>query len=122
MPVLATSHVFQPGSEPAGNLDLDGILVAETPWLLNRADALYDPVTRSWPQASGSMGRLFAMGIDAQRVFTLLPQMQQDPNTRVDGATGVLALQPDGRISRLVPWGEIRDGQLSELAPMPLLP
>lgn len=122
MPVLATSHVFQPGSDPAGNLDLDGILVAETPWLLSRSDALYEPVTRSWPQASGAMGRLFAMGIDAQRVFTLLPQMQQDPNTRVDGATGVLALQPDGRISRLVPWGEIRDGQLSQLAPMPLLP
>ncbi len=122
MPVLATSHVFQPGSDPAGNLDLDGILVAETPWLLNRSDALYGPVTNSWPQASGAMGRLFAMGIDAQRVFTLLPQMQQNVSTRVEGATGTLTLQADGRISRLVPWGEIRDGQLSELTPMPLMP
>ncbi|SDU22518.1 penicillin-binding protein activator [Halopseudomonas salegens] len=118
LPVMATSHVFQPGSDPADNLDLEGVLVAETPWLLHQTDALYQPVVDSWPQASGALGRLFAMGVDAQRIFTLLPQMQLDQSTRLEGATGVLTLKADGRISRQVPWGIVHDGQLSEWKPL----
>lgn len=122
MPVLATSHVFQPGTPAADNLDLEGLLVAETPWLLNRSDALYQQVVSHWPAADGGLGRLFAMGVDAQRIFTLLPQMQQDPETRLEGASGVISLQPGGRISRIPPWGEIHNGALKPVQAARLAP
>lgn len=112
LPVYATSHVYQVGGDK--NNDLDGILVAETPWLLSRSDSLYESVTQNWPQAGGALGRLYAMGIDAQRIFTRLPQMQQYPETTVNGATGVLSLSPDGRVSRELAWGVIQEGRLTE--------
>ncbi|WP_339647977.1 penicillin-binding protein activator [Halopseudomonas pelagia] len=112
LPVYATSHVYQVGNEQ--NNDLDGILVAETPWLLTRSDSLYDSVTQNWPQAGGALGRLYAMGIDAQRIFTRLGQMQQYPETTVNGATGILSLSSDGRIRRELSWGVIQEGRLAE--------
>jgi uncharacterized protein len=115
LPVYATSHVYQLGGDPSENADLDGIFVAEIPWLLTRNDSLYDPVSRSWPQASGALGRLYAMGVDAQRVFTRLPQMQEFSETRVEGATGTLQLAQDGRIERRLQWGVIRDGRIVPL-------
>lgn len=121
LPVYATSHVYQAG-EGSQNTDLDGILVAETPWLLSRSDSLYNSVTQNWPQATGALGRLYAMGIDAQRIFSRLPQMQQYPGTTINGATGILSLSADGSIRREVSWGVIRNGELTEspaLLPMP---
>lgn len=113
LPVYATSHVYQVGSDGQQNADMDGIAVAEIPWLLTRDDNLYAQVTSNWPQAQGPLGRLYAMGIDAQRVFTRLPQMQQHAATRVNGATGQLTLAPDGRIHRELSWGVMDRGQLS---------
>ncbi len=113
LPVFATSHVYQVGLDGQQNTDMDGIVVAEIPWLLTREDALYSQVTNNWPQAQGPLGRLYAMGIDAQRIFSRLPQMQQFSSTRVDGATGELTLSPDGRIQRQLSWGVMERGQLS---------
>jgi len=117
LPVYASSHVYQVGPDGQQNADMDGIMVAEIPWLLTRDDKLYDQVTSNWPQAQGPLGRLHAMGIDAQRVFSRLPQMQQHASTRVNGATGGLSLAPDGRIRRELSWGVMERGQLSPLPP-----
>ncbi|MBL4834077.1 MAG: penicillin-binding protein activator [Pseudomonas sp.] len=115
LPVYATSHVYQVGPDGQQNADMDGIMVAEIPWLLTRDDKLYGEVISNWPQAQGPLGRLYAMGIDAQRVFSRLPQMQQRASTRVSGATGGLSLSPDGRIRRDLSWGVMERGQLSPL-------
>lgn len=113
LPVYATSHAYQVGMDRQQNADMDGIMVAEIPWLLTRDDRLYDQVTSNWPQAQGPLGRLYAMGIDAQRIFVRLPQMQQHPSTRINGATGQLTLAADGRIHRNLSWGVMERGQLS---------
>ncbi len=112
LPVYATSHSYQVDPSGAQNTDLDGLLVAETPWLLDQDDPLYSSVTSNWPQAAGPLGRLYAMGIDAQRIFSRLPQMRQYPDTRIDGATGLLSLGQGGRIQRDLAWGQIQDGLL----------
>lgn len=119
LPVYATSHAYRLslGGEP--NADIDDLLIAEIPWLLERSDSLYQSVVDSWPAAAGPMGRLYAMGIDAQRIFSRLLQMQEQPDTRIDGATGRLSLDRDGRIRRELSWGQIVDGQLQ---PLPSLP
>lgn len=117
LPVYATSHSYQIDPTGAQNTDLDGLLIAEIPWLLDHSDPLYSDVTGNWPQASGAIGRLYAMGVDTQRIFSRLPQMRQYPDTRIEGATGELSLDASGRIQRNLSWGQIRDGILQPAAP-----
>src|SRR5690606_21996286 len=81
---------------------------------------LYNTVVSSSPAAAGPTGRLYAMGVDAQRIFNRLLQMQEHPETRIHGATGTLSLDPSGRVRRELSWGQIVDGQLQpvgDLAP-----
>jgi outer membrane PBP1 activator LpoA protein len=117
LPVYATSHAYQIDSSGMQNTDLDGLLIAEIPWLLEQNDPLYSDVTGNWPQAGGALGRLYAMGVDTQRIFARLPQMREYPDTRIEGATGELTLDSTGRIQRLLPWGQIRNGVLEPAAP-----
>lgn len=112
LPVYATSHAYRLSIHGAANEDIDGLTIAEIPWLLHNADYLYDTVVGSWPAAAGPLGRLYAMGVDAQRIFNRLLQMQEHPETRIEGATGTLSLDQHGRIRRELSWGQMVDGQL----------
>lgn len=114
VPVYATSHLFS-GSNGAQDNDLNGIRFCETPWLLNSSDALRQQVSSQWPQAGGSLGRLYAMGLDAYRLAPRLSQLKALPDTHVDGASGSLSLAPDQRVQRQLPWAEYRDGQVQPL-------
>ncbi|MFA5679482.1 MAG: penicillin-binding protein activator [Pseudomonas sp.] len=115
LPVYATSHAYRLSVHGEPNEDVDGLMIAEIPWLLHNSDRLYDTVVSSWPSAAGPMGRLYAMGVDAQRIFSRLLQMQEQPDTRIAGATGNLSLDQNGRIHRELSWGQIKDGQLHPL-------
>ncbi|WP_285260212.1 penicillin-binding protein activator [Halopseudomonas bauzanensis] len=121
LPVYAASRAYRLSLNGEPNPDIDGIMIAEIPWLLTRSDPLYQTVVDSWPTAAGPMGRLYAMGVDAQRIFSRLLLMQEQPETRIDGATGTLSLNSNGRILRVLPWGEMVDGQLRPMLEPPLL-
>jgi len=115
VPVYATSHLYSGGNNQTQNLDLEGIRFCETPWLLHSNDALQQQVTQQWPQAAGSLGRLFAMGIDAYRLAPRLSQLKALPGSQVEGLTGSLSLNPAQRIERQLPWAEFRNGQVQPL-------
>ena len=68
-----------------------------------------------WPQAAGSLGRLYAMGMDAYTLAPRLNQLKALPDTRVDGLTGQLSMNPSQRVQRQLPWAEFRDGQVQRL-------
>jgi len=117
VPVYATSHLYNPKEEQNQYLDLEGIQFCETPWLLNASpiDNLPQLVGSQWPQASGSLGRLYAMGADAYRLAPRLAQLKTMPDTRIDGLSGSLSLSPDQRIQRQLPWATFHDGQVQRL-------
>lgn len=115
VPVYATSHLYTGSNDQAQYLDLNGIRFCETPWLLNSNDPLRQQVDRQWPQAGGSLGRLYAMGVDAYRLAPRLNQLKALPESRVDGLSGSLSLNPAQRIERQLPWAEFRDGQVQRL-------
>ncbi|MDU9410735.1 penicillin-binding protein activator [Pseudomonas sp. zfem005] len=115
VPVYATSHLFTGSNNQAQYLDLNGIRFCETPWLLNSNDPLRQEVDRQWPQAGGSLGRLYAMGVDAYRLAPRLNQLKALPESRVDGLSGSLSLNPAQRVERQLPWAEFRDGQVLRL-------
>lgn len=115
VPVYATSHLYSASNDPAQYQDLNGIRFCETPWLLNGDDPLRQQVGNQWPQAGGSLGRLYAMGVDAYRLAPRLTQLKALPETKVDGLSGRLSLNPARRVERQLPWAEFRDGQVQRL-------
>ena len=115
VPVYATSHLFSASGDQAQYNDMNGIRFCETPWLLNANDPLRQQVAAQWPQANSSLGRLYAMGIDAYRLSSRLGQLKALPDSRVDGLSGVLSITPSQRVQRQLPWAEFVNGQVQRL-------
>jgi hypothetical protein len=115
VPVYATSHLFTGSHSQAQYADLNGIMFCETPWLLNVNDPLRQQASSQWPQADGGLGRLYAMGADAYHLAPRLTQLKALPETRLDGLSGSLSLNPAQRIERQLPWAEFRNGQVQRL-------
>lgn len=115
VPIYATSHLYNPNQDQNQYLDLEGIMFCETPWLLNSGDNLPQQASAQWPQASSSLGRLYAMGADAYRLAPLLSQLKALPETRIDGYSGNLRLSPNQRIERQLPWATFHDGLIQRL-------
>lgn len=115
LPVYATSHVFSASGDPAQYNDMTGIRFCETPWLLDTSNPLRQQVTQQWPQANGSMGRLYAMGVDAYTLAARLGQLKALPDSRVEGLSGNLGMGANQRIERQLPWAQFVGGQVQRL-------
>jgi outer membrane PBP1 activator LpoA protein len=115
LPVYATSHVFSASGDQAQYNDMTGIRFCETPWLLDTSNPLRQQVTRQWPQANGSMGRLYAMGVDAYTLAARLGQLKALPDSRIEGLSGNLGMSASQRIERQLPWAQFVGGQVQRL-------
>lgn len=115
LPVYATSHLHAATNNRSQYLDLEGIRFAETPWLLDPQLPLRQDIERKWPQAQGSLGRLYAMGADAYLLAPRLNQLLALPETELQGLSGTLMLTPKQRIERHLPWAEFRGGEVQRL-------
>ena len=119
LPVYATSHVFSASGDQNQYNDMNGIRFCETPWLLDTANPLRQQVAAQWPQAGGSLGRLYAMGVDAFELSSRLGQLKALPENRVDGLSGSLSMDSSQHIQRQLPWAEFANGQIHRLPDTP---
>lgn len=115
VPVYATSHLNSGNNGQTLPSDLSGIRFCETPWLLDHSEPMHQQVVAQWPQAAGSLGRLYAMGIDAYNLAPRLGQLKNLPDSHIDGHTGQLSMDSAQRIERSLPWAEIQNGQVQRL-------
>lgn len=115
VPVYATSHLYSASGDVNQYNDMNGIRFCETPWLLDANDPLRRQVTAQWPQAAGSLGRLYAMGVDAYRLAPRLGQLKSLPDSRIDGESGSLGMSQSQRVVRQLPWAEFANGQVQRL-------
>ncbi|MES2871004.1 MAG: penicillin-binding protein activator [Pseudomonadota bacterium] len=115
LPVYATSHVFSASGDQNQYNDMNGVRFCETPWLLDSSNPLRQQVAAQWPQAGGSLGRLYAMGIDAYNLTPRLGQMKALPDSQIDGLSGSLRMSPTQRVERQLPWAEFVNGQVQRL-------
>ncbi|MBA1377953.1 penicillin-binding protein activator [Pseudomonas brassicacearum] len=115
VPVYATSSVFSVSGDQNQYNDMNGVRFCETPWLLDANDPLRQQVTAQWPQAGGSLGRLYAMGADAYRLAPRLGQLKALPESRIEGLSGSLAISPTQRVQRQLPWAQFVNGQVQRL-------
>ncbi|MHC8365384.1 penicillin-binding protein activator [Pseudomonas sp. ZT5P21] len=119
VPVYATSHVFSASGDVNQYNDMNGIRFCETPWLLDANDPLRKQVTAQWPQAGGSLGRLYAMGVDAYRLAPRLGQLKALPDSRIEGQSGSLGMTQNQRVVRQLPWAQFVSGQVQRLPDTP---
>jgi outer membrane PBP1 activator LpoA protein len=91
-PTYATSMVFGGNQVIGRNVDLNGVLFAEMPWLL----VPDHPAVMIYPRAenfSVEQERLYALGIDAVRIATIMAQNPQlEEGSVLDGVTGQISL------------------------------
>jgi outer membrane PBP1 activator LpoA protein len=119
VPVYATSHVYSASGDVNQYNDMNGIRFCETPWLLDSSDPLRQQVVAQWPQAAGSLGRLYAMGVDAYRLAPRLGQLKALPDSRIDGESGSLGMTQTQRVVRQLPWAQFVSGQVQRLPDTP---
>ncbi len=104
IPVYATSQVFDGQRMDART---DGLRLCLAPW-----QAGAGPLRTASTPPPTSADMLFAMGADAQMLYSKLPMMRANPSLHVPGNTGYLSMDDERRVVRTLVWGVLKDGQL----------
>jgi uncharacterized protein len=111
IPVYATAQVFDPSSTARDN-DLNGFIFADTPALLTPDDDAADlrtDVQSFWPQRSREL-RFYGMGFDAYSLIASLYANDGSPWS-MRGMSGDLSLDTQGRVRRVLPLAQFRNGR-----------
>lgn len=110
IPTYATSAIYESSRQ---NGDLNDLLFADTPWVLETGAApptLAATLHRYWPQRTSVQWiRFYGFGFDA---FRLMFALHENPNTlsSYPALSGVLSLDETGRVRRELPLAQFRDG------------
>lgn len=114
LPVYSTSFIYS--MDGRSNVDLNGIMFADTPWLISPhawMAGLPELYNEFWP-AERRLGRLHAMGYDAYHLVAKLSGFRNDKirgsMDEFDGATGRLYLDAAGRVHRRLAWAQFQRG------------
>ncbi|MGI9223083.1 MAG: penicillin-binding protein activator [Woeseiaceae bacterium] len=115
LPVYSTSSIY--AMDGRSDSDLNGILFADIPWIIAPQSwirYLPEAFQEYWPEER-RLARLHAMGYDAYHLVAPLFAARSGTMPEVDGATGRLYLDSNGRIHRKLAWAEFQRGE-----PVPL--
>jgi len=107
----ATSDSFEP--HPTANQDLEGLQLADMPWMLGGelADSVHDAAHAAWPTGGPRRNRLYAFGFDAYLLAAALHAQGGATQVDVQGLTGRLSLDAERRVHRELVWGSMHNGQ-----------
>ncbi len=121
LPVYSTSRVYELDSN-VDNTVLNGITFDDMPWTLEESGSMADmrsTLAKDWPNNFAGNSRLYALGFDAYRLVPLLYNTHAIGEP-LPGVTGLLSLDPDGRVHRRLDWASFQDGSVDLLAPVDL--
>ncbi len=114
IPIYATSHIFTGNVNQQADMDMNGALFIDMPWILfpRGGAASIQPVINANFQADASIyRRLYALGVDAFHLIPHLFRLAFEDNASFIGETGKLSMSEDGRINRKLLWGKIINGK-----------
>lgn len=110
LPVFSTSHIFSGRLNRKKDNDLNGIQFTDLPWLLESSE-LKTEIEQNHKRAKGNYARLYAMGVDAFRLYPRLRQLSALPNSKIFGVTGDLSIDFEGKIHRKMPFAQFKRGR-----------
>lgn len=111
IPAYATSSVFE--LDGRSNSDLNGIMFADMPWIIAPQpwiEHLPASFEEHFPDER-RLGRLHAMGYDAYQLIAAIYTARTGDMQELDGATGKLFLDADGRVHRRMAWAQFQSGE-----------
>ena len=117
IPTYATSAIYESSRQ---NGDLNGLLFADTPWVLQEQaapPALAATLHRYWPQrTSAQWTRFYGLGFDAYQVMS---ELHVKPNSlsSFPALSGELSLDETGRVRRELPIAQFQDGSPVTIPP-----
>lgn len=111
LPVYSTSRIHS--MDGRSNSDLNGVMFADTPWIIApqpwiaELPALYNEY---WP-SERRLGRLHALGYDAYHLVSALHGSRLGDMAEIEGASGTLYLDGQGRVHRRLPLARFENGR-----------
>ncbi|BAW79586.1 LppC family lipoprotein [Candidatus Nitrosoglobus terrae] len=118
LPVYSSSHIYDGYLDPNQNLDLDGVIFSDMPWVLNQnsqRDPGYQSLAASYPEDFKHLKRLYALGYDSYRVIPYLNALHQIQGMTFEGATGKLRMDAEQRLQRNLIWARFKGGRFQLL-------
>jgi len=110
LPVYASHHIYQGPTDTSRDRDLEKVMFTDLPWLIE-PPVMQTKISQTWLERE-RYTRLFAMGVDAFQLFFELQEMYADSSKRLNGATGVLRMNRQGRIITQRSWGKFKSGDV----------
>lgn len=110
LPVYATRRVYLGGDNLKNDRDLNEIRFSTLPWLFNSQCPQKEAIVKH-AKPSDSFSHLYALGVDAYRLYPRLPQLEQINGAKFYGCTGALQLLESRKIEREQVWAKISDGR-----------
>ena len=120
LPVYSTSQIF--AMDGRSDSDLNGVMFVDAPWIIAPQPwiaQLPELFEEFWPQQR-RLGRLHAFGYDAYNLVGSLFAARLGSGIDIDGATGRLFTDDEGRVHRRPAWAQFQNGVPVALAdPLP---
>ncbi|MEZ5498557.1 MAG: penicillin-binding protein activator [Steroidobacteraceae bacterium] len=116
IPTYSTSSAFEP--HPTANQDMEGLIFPDMPWVLDDDDDIARIRTAAATSAAAqgqARGKLFAFGYDAYQIYAAIAAGADPGSLQIDGLTGHISFDADGRARRDLQWAEIRRGEARRL-------
>jgi len=110
LPVYATSHIYSGQTDANSDRDLNKIRFCGSPWNLKAPSAEHLLLAQQHDNTRGRFGRLYALGLDAYRIYPFLRQLAANPDASISGETGELSIAENNRINRNLSWAIYRQG------------
>jgi outer membrane PBP1 activator LpoA protein len=114
VPVYATSHIYSGKPDPVNDVDLNGIVFGDMPWLLANDGRIRNTRKRiqgPWPYAFSPLDRLFALGMDSYAIIPALARLREDQDLLIEGVTAELSMDRTGRVIRHLSWARFENGR-----------
>ncbi len=110
IPVYSTAHIVSNYHSPKQNIDMDGVLFSDMPFLLGvKPDAVS---LQSSNYRNILYKRLFAMGVDSYQLAPMVKYLQSNPGESYAGDTGQITIDASGHIIRNMPWATFEQGNV----------
>ncbi len=107
IPVYSTAHIVANYQDPRQNLDMDGVIFADMPFLLGTVQGT---ASEQNIYQNTLYQRLFALGVDSYQLAPYVEYLYKNPSESFAGDTGKITINQDGHIVRSMPWASFNQG------------
>ncbi len=114
LPVYTVSNMYSGQTDQTQDRDLDDIRIPVMPWLVEKSP-FRSSIQKNWRDSPSSLAPLYALGVDAWRIYPRLEQMAQSGSAQILGSTGVLTIPFHREVRRELNWQYFINGRLSPL-------